>query len=700
MRALRREGLILFFTLAGLALCQTARAGQGLSILPPPGCIPADGGQAFDIYVYVWGRSGPGELALMAESGSFGKVHKIGGGLFSAAYDPVKLASSSKTVLRAMWKETGSEATNRTIVGTREVRLCPLPVGKVEARAQPERLLAGEGQQAFLHIRVSDSAGRPAAGLPLEITTNVGRVKNFSDLGDGSYEVVFLPPGDPYPQVAIIMVANPVSARLDRVAVARAVIPITARIELPGKTAPGTKMEMTVAGRRFGPARADENGNFKIPILVPPGYDKGLAMSVDRVGNRRSRRVSLYLPETNQLGLWAYPRKLPSDGRSRARLLVTTIDPYGAPTSIGGVRILAEHGRVSKIEKIGKGLYEAFYTAPTEVGGGKDLVGVHFPTGGHKSTAAVEMSLLPGQIAGVSLEAPRFMPADGKTTGEVIVKVRDARGNPVAGKAVTIRAEVAKIPALVESAPGLHRAVFTVPTGPRAWTDRLKVEVRETPGGEPAGLLVAHDSLRVSGNGGLVLHAALVDGLGRPVAGQSVRLEGLASDLVEKSDEFGLLKFSLGSVPVGEGPIPLKLEGAGGRISRPVYILHGKNGARLLPVDLDDALPPDKPYTSQSELQIYPPAPLELRLETKQQGRLWIVSAGLVPEAAAKDSGAQVVFAASAGKLTKVRKISPALFEVTLDPGQSGWRSIFVTATEAESHIGAVREIVEGGQGP
>jgi len=610
-------------------------------------------------------------------------------------YNPAKLASSSKTVLRAMWKATGSEATSRTIVGTREVQLCPMPVGKVEVRAKPEKLLAGEGQQAFLHMRVNDSTEKPVSGLPLEITTNVGRVKNFSDLGDGNYEAVFLPPGDPYPQVAIIMVANPVSARLDRVAVARAVIPITARIELPGKTAPGTRMEMTVAGRRFGPALADEKGNFKIPILVPPGYGKGRAMSVDRVGNRRSRRVSLYLPETNQLGLWAYPRKLPSDGRSRARLLVTTIDPYGAPTSIGGVRILAEHGRLSKIEKIAKGLYEAFYTAPTEVGNGKDLVGVHFPTGGHKSTAAVEISLLPGQLAGVSLEAPRSMPADGKTTGEVMVKVRDARGNPVAGKAVTIQAEIAKISTVVEGAPGLHRATITVPPGPRAWTDRLQVEVRETPGGEPARLLVAPDSLE-----GLVLRAALVDGPGRPVVGQSVRLCGLETELAEKSDDFGLLRFSLGGAPPGEGPIPLRIEAAGGRISRTVYLVPGPNGAKLLPVGLDAALLPDKPYSSQAELQIYPPAPLELRLEAKQQGRLWVISARLVPEAAAKDSGAQVVFAASAGTLTKVRKISPALFETTLDPGRSGWRSIFVTATEAESHIGAVREIVEGGQGP
>jgi len=226
------------------------------------------------------------------------------------------------------------------------------------------------------------------------------------------------------------------------------------------------------------------------------------------------------------------------------------------------------------------------------------------------------------------------------------------------------------------------------------------VEVRETPGGEPDRLLVAPDSLSSSGDGSLTIRAALVDGLGRPVEGQSVVLEGLSSRLTAKSDEFGLLEFPLGRIHMGDGVIPLNLECAGGRVGRMVYLVSGKGGTVLLPIDLDAALLPDKPFSSQAELQIYPAAPLELRLDAKPKGRKWIVSAHLVPESAVKDRKTQVVFATSAGKITKTRKLSPASFETTLDPGQGGWHSIFISATESESHIGAVLKIVEGGPRP
>ncbi|MBW1809542.1 MAG: hypothetical protein JRJ87_15215, partial [Deltaproteobacteria bacterium] len=430
MRALRWESLIFLFVVVGFVPAVEAQGAQrGLEFLPPAGCLPADSGPAFNVHVYVWGCTDkPGKLTLVTEWGSFGPPEEVDPGLYRARFTP-ELAKQRKTVtFKGSFKTKGL-----TIQGSIDLQLCSHPVGRVVVRAEPERLLAGEGQQAYLHIQVFDSAGKPQPGLPLEITTNVGKIKFQKDLGDGKYQAVFLPPGDPFPQVANVVVASPVGARLDRVAVARVVIPITARIELPGKTAVGTRMKMTIAGRTFGPVEANQRGEFKMPILVPPGYGKGKATSIDRVGNKKSRWVNLFLPETNQLGIWAYPIELPADGRSRSRLLVTTIDPYGAPTDMGSVKIGARAGKIGQVKRVAKGLYEAYYIAPARVSGGKDRVEVVFPGGGQKSHASVEIRLLPGPAESLSLEVPQVLAADGRSQAEITVKVKDLAGNPVEG---------------------------------------------------------------------------------------------------------------------------------------------------------------------------------------------------------------------------------------------------------------------------
>ena len=51
-----RKGL--FVAVLLLLASPELRAGEGLQILVPPGCLPGDGGPAFAMDVYVWGTGG------------------------------------------------------------------------------------------------------------------------------------------------------------------------------------------------------------------------------------------------------------------------------------------------------------------------------------------------------------------------------------------------------------------------------------------------------------------------------------------------------------------------------------------------------------------------------------------------------------------------------------------------------------------
>ncbi|RME25493.1 MAG: hypothetical protein D6806_07765, partial [Deltaproteobacteria bacterium] len=440
--------------------------------------------------------------------------------LFRLWYAPTRLKAFGKTRIAAEWLLGSKKARTE-----RKVDLCPHPAGSVIVKATPAALVALEGKKARLDISVFGPGGRLLEAPRLSARSNVGKIESLKRTGPGHYQAFYIPPTDPYPQVGIVMVASPDAARFGRVAAGRVVIPITASVNLPGRTKPGTRIVMKVAGRKFGPVVADGKGRFEIPILVPPGVNTGIATSIDRAGNRASRRINLFLPATNQLGLWAHPLMLPADGSSRARLLVTTVTASGVPADLGKVVIEAERGEVSALRRIARGLLEAYYTAPQDVGSGKDVVEVRFPKGGKKSRASVDMTLLPGRAEFVEAALPASVPADPSRTFRARVKVLDSERNLLRGKHIQARMQQGKVTKITE-AEGEYLVEFSPPREPRQWLDRLTVEVRERPGKIPAAIVVTTESLVSAPGGSAALSVCLVNDSLKPVPSQTlVRLE-------------------------------------------------------------------------------------------------------------------------------------------------------------------------------
>jgi hypothetical protein len=650
------------------------------------------------MHAFAWDEPGPAVVPVVtASAGRVGPLEAVGAGLFRFRYHPPRLDQPLPIQF------VGPRG-----AGAVELPSCPHPAGRIEVQSEPDRLMAGQGQKAYLRIQVQDAQGQALVGRALELTANVGRIETLEDLGGGSYRAVYVPPDDPYPQVAILMVANPAGARLERVAVARVVIPITARVELPGKTAPGTSMQMVVAGRRFGPVRADRNGRFSLPILVPPGFGSAEATSIDRVGNRKTRRISLFLPETNQLGLWAYPRRLMADGRSRSRLLVTFMDPFGAlrdqadlgPSS--GVRIQAQRGSLAELKHLQTGLYETYYTAPETIGDGRDRIEVSFPGGGSRSRAEVLLELLPGPATRVEFQVPDLLASDGQTPAALEVRVFDVRGNPVGREVVELTADEGTIRGLREVAPGVHRAELVAGPGPSKWSAKLLARVTDRKGTRSDRLMVTADGLRSTTGGGLELEAVLANDLGLPVSGGKVWLQTAGGQREADSDPFGRVRFAL--EPDGPaGPRACRLRAAGMALPRLVYWIRVGDSGRLLPIRLDEALPPASALIAQAQIRLHPPAPIQMSLFADLVGsdrqarrvRVLVVDANGTPM-----SGRKLSLSCSSGQLSTLQEVAAGEYQAQWRAETTGWVEALLSAVDQATQVGVVAHLQEGQAAP
>ncbi len=693
-RAGHRARLGLLALLLGAGVTEAAAE---VDFLPPLGCLPADGGPPVWIHLFVPpidGQPAAGPPPIAASCGRLDPPEPLGRGTYRLRFHPPR--------------DTEAEQLRLTAAGQAaiELPLCARPAGRIAIAAEPASLLAGQDQRAVLRIRALDAAGRPVTAAPIQITANVGRVEPVQELGDGRYRAVFIPPDDPFPQVAILMAANPRSARLDRVAVGRAVVPITARVRLPGETAPGTRMQMRVAGRVFGPVRADARGRFELSILVPPGIDRGRATSVDRAGNRKTRTIELFLPETNRLGLWAYPLQLPADGRARSRLLVTTIDRFGRPQDLQqrgrGLRIEAEHGRVGALRHLDRGLYEAYYTAPAGTGDGRATIRVGFPQAGSKSQAHVHLRLLPGPAQQVRLEVPDLLAADDASRGGIALRVADGRDNPVPGRLVELEADPGRILDLEEVEPGLHRAALVVGEQPRRWTSTVSARVCDRAGGRPERLLLSREALAIDGTGRMTLTAVLVDGLGLPVPHIDVRLRVGDAESRAQTGAFGRARLE---VPGGSGPGVHSglLTVAGVDLVKPIHWFAGGGQARLLPIGLAEVLPPATALTARADVRLHPPAGARIALRAlapAEPGRPWTLKIEAVTADGRALDRERLQPSASTGSIGPLRTTAPGRHRASWTPPAADWSRALISVADGDSGAGAVIRIERGQEAP
>ena len=375
-----------------------------------------------------------------------------------------------------------------------------LPARQVTVSASPSSVtLGGSGpQEVKILVLVRDGA-KAATDADLVLHATAGEVREVKEVGPGQFVAVLAPPEERFPQLAVVTAAD-----ISLVAfgappeIGTAVVAFSAAITLKGRAEPGVHMIVSIGAQRFGPVLAAMNGDFTLPVVVPPGENWGQGIATDRLGNTSRSRINLYLPEVQRVHGFVFPAELVADGLDAGWVFVTTVSASGAPEE-AAIKLEASRGDVGAARRLGVGLHRFDYRAPRGIGDGADLLGVRSERArAHEETkvSLMQVSLVAG--APVRLEvavAPSPVPADGVTAAAVIVKARDAQGSPAQGHGVELQAGDKDL-VVSEMEPG----AFTAQVAPQTRVGKTELRATLTPRTAVCGrgrLVEAGDGLRV-----------------------------------------------------------------------------------------------------------------------------------------------------------------------------------------------------------
>lgn len=350
----------------------------------------------------------PGDAVPSVEGGT---VEREGGGLWRVRPEP----GSEKVRIRV-----GAEGVEAAVEP---------PPGRILVTADPPAPVKGRDRQVRLRFDAVDPRGEPLAlPSPPAVHASVGRLGALApEQGGppGRYVATWEPSESPQPEVlGIVAIAPrcPLCATPLAQGVAR--LPISAAIDLPGRSDPGVATRVEVAGRSWGPVRADAAGRFSIPVVVPPGSRWASATSMSAAGNERRSRIDLQLPEAPGLHCAAWPPRLAGDGRSEAGLHCVAWTAAGGPLDPAPLRGAAEKGKI-RSQRSDAGAWSARYVPPAD-GSGTDAIAI---TWGASATprADLRVALETGAPASIAWEVEGEPAAPGVRL-RASARALDARG--------------------------------------------------------------------------------------------------------------------------------------------------------------------------------------------------------------------------------------------------------------------------------
>jgi hypothetical protein len=318
------------------------------------------------------------------------------------------------------------------------------PPGQVTITVEPSSLVKGRDARAAVELEVRTAAAElDAAAPPPRVTCSAGQLGPIEPAGPGRFRAAFELPASRHPEVVAFLA---VVGRCPTCATPRAVgaawLALPAAIDLPGRSDPGVAITVEVGGRRWGPARADGSGRFRVPVIVPPGAGRAVAHSVNALGTARRTDLELGLPTVPRVACAVEPPRLPADGHATASVTCTVAAPDGKPRAGGRLELEASRGTVTAIRWEG-GLARATYRAPRGGAGGASLT-VRWPEAGAAGRLQVPLTLTAGAPAAFEWRVAGEPLRPGEAAPATAVAL-DERGDPLG-------------PAVVDAGPGSSMA--------------------------------------------------------------------------------------------------------------------------------------------------------------------------------------------------------------------------------------------------
>lgn len=437
----------------------------------------------------------------------------------------------------------------------------------------PREPVKGRDTEATLLISLDTDRTSPPV-----LRANVGALDRVERVGPGKFRARYVLPTNRAPEVAIIVAFAPwPSPQSVEGSLGVLRVPMASSVEVPGRAEPGAEVRIKLGESTFGPVRAQSDGSFRLPVVVPPGYGIAQTTTVDRVGNKRTAKLDLMLPRVDQLACVATPTTLPADGVSKARVLCASSDKFGAATRGAKVQWKGGRGAWSSPKELGDGVQEWMWTAPQALGDGAEkLVATWID-----STEELALTLSQGSVRTLEAVGEDRVAHQG-STWKARVRARDQLGRTLAGVIVNANGMTSATTDVNGEATLEWRVAPTEPVGVRS----IEFRAAGPMGREPARLTVWNDGRRV--------RVQVADLAGLPVAGQ--KLVSGATSLVTGED---------GSVLIPEGVRELThAEWPGLRVSI-------------------DSATSEVRVTQTSSVLIAPPLPVNIRVARSAQDFEW-----------------------------------------------------------------------------
>lgn len=661
-----------------VAVALRAAAAPIDAVVLPSAPLDADGERAHLLRLYVTSGDAlaSGVPSVRAQKGTIvaAPVPTSDGGVALRYRPPRVSAPASDTLSVTLHGQT------RTL----PLALQPAGRGKLTLEVPAAPLVAGKGAPTTLKLHVRDAAGRPARAA-LRVAASVGRLGPLRETATGEYTLIYTPPDEKYPQVAIVAALSVADG-----AFTAAPIRLAARVTVNGEGEPGARMTIAVDGREFPATTVGADGRFSVPIVVPPG-GRATGVSVDKLGNHERHEIDLALPPFPHLLLGAVPPTLPADGSARAEVIAFAVDARGNPERRALPPLSASAGKLSAPASRGDGSTTWTLTAPSTIGSGAVTL--------RAGAATTAVKLRPGPPRTIEVLPPKDpLPAGLDAAVTVEARVLDADGSPVPGARLTAALEGGRVLGTSESGSrggGLYAIELVPPRDAGRGTAQLHVEVAGVAPGPPR--RVTLHPLPRAPNGKLTAEAWVDDDVGLPCAGARVELAAPGAVTTETADRYGTARISFAAPPARVFRVtaqPAELPGVAAALDYLVVggVVHAVGSTAGGGV-VEAGEPPSFPSVD-APLPLRPAAPLDLRLSVDpprpkpgQPVRVRVAVRG--------GAASQLLYEASAGTIELVRQPDGGVAELRFVPPADAppGRRYLISVTDAKTRVTAFTEV-------
>jgi hypothetical protein len=499
----------------------------GVIELMPVGEVLGDGQTPVTLHFVALEPNGAAMTGIKgkvtAQVGSGSEIVEVGGGIYRFTYTPSEVAASRQVELTLKAKN----AAKATLARVFNVVVNPPPSHRLALSANPPSIVLGQDPTATLAIQLTPAAGVNPADLNLYVAASAGEVANLTYLGDGRFTALYTPPKVNFPQVVIL---TAVDRRDPTRSYGSMSIALLGRTNFPVDAVPSARVVMRVGDRDFGPVPADASGKANIPITVPPGVEKALAIIATN-DQTRQESVDLKVPETRRVAFVPTFTGIPLDGSVKIPIRVTVVTPTGAPASEQAVNLTASVGTLSPAVSEGQGVWRADYTPP--IGGADTRVTfvASLASSSAIQTDTLEVPLSPVRPGSLTLSTEPAKLPQGATGFKLFAKALGSDGVGLAGRNILFAASGAKLrDSVKDMKSGDYTATFdTTGTGPVDLTATLQ---SPSTGNAFRRLLVLPNVDRIPNDGlsSSMLTVISVDEFGYPVADVPIALRVNSGD--------------------------------------------------------------------------------------------------------------------------------------------------------------------------